>query len=465
MSAPWWRTGKVVSRQYDTEAGGERAASVGAELQCARLRGMTAQPTFGQEPREQRIAGAPREMMAALAPVQARSHEGATSGRDASTAPNRAMRSASAVGTTSPYDSDSSAHVEGWCAYRRPVIDDLATAPDPYPTYATLRDRGVHRAPDGRWTVARAADVGAALSEPRLVVPHAAVLPDALGRARCAMARFSDGADHPSRRAVTTAAMARITAEELAVAVRRQALAGLDTTGPVDVIALARTTTTVVLSAALGIAPAAGRVASVDVLANALAPRLGAPTDAAIVTTAVDSLVAAAPGATYDERINVVALLHQAHDATAGLVASALLAAQAHGVVGQAELVVREAARWDPPVQHTVRRASTPLSIGGAAIDRDDLVVVVLAAAGRDPAHADEPDRFLPDRAQGPLAFGAGAHECPGERAALAIAAGIVDAVWTSGRHVVAQPVVYERRANLRIPCRLVVQTPSPTAS
>ena len=379
------------------------------------------------------------------------------------------MRSASAVCTTSPYDSDGSAHAEGSSPYRRLVIDDLTTALDPYPAYAALRERGVHRAPDGRWVVARAADVAAALADPRLVVPQAAaVLAHALARVRCAMARFSDGDDHAPRRAAATRALARFAADELGAAARRRALAGLDATCPVDVIALARSTTAVVLAAALGIAPTAGRVAAVDVLANALAPRLDArPTDGAIVSAAIESLVAAAPGATYDERVNVVALLHQAYDATAGLVGSALLAAAAHGIVGRwpASLVVREAARWDPPVQHTVRCASARVAIGGETIDRGDLVVVLLAAAGRDPSHAREPDRFVPGRAEAPVVFGGGVHACPGERAALAIAAGVVDAVWTSGRQIDAQPIVYERRANLRIPCRLVVQASSPNVS
>ncbi|KAA1250189.1 cytochrome P450 [Mycobacterium simiae] len=45
-------------------------------------------------------------------------------------------------------------------------------------------------------------------------------------------------------------------------------------------------------------------------------------------------------------------------------------------------------------------------------------VLVVIAAANRDPAVFDEPDQFRPGRGPAPLAFGYGAHYCLG--AALA---------------------------------------------
>lgn len=60
-----------------------------------------------------------------------------------------------------------------------------------------------------------------------------------------------------------------------------------------------------------------------------------------------------------------------------------------------------------------------------------------------------------------PLPFGAGRHRCPGEAHALALAAGVLDALDAAGAVVIDAPNTDEPRQNLRIPTRVVVRLTS----
>ncbi|HEY8455804.1 MAG TPA: cytochrome P450 [Actinopolymorphaceae bacterium] len=81
-----------------------------------------------------------------------------------------------------------------------------------------------------------------------------------------------------------------------------------------------------------------------------------------------------------------------------------------------ASQVVEETLRYDPPVQATSRIAHEPVEVAGHTIQTGQMVVVVLAAAGRDPAVHPDPDRFDIGREQTAehLAFSAGPHYCLG---------------------------------------------------
>ncbi|GGJ80560.1 cytochrome P450 hydroxylase [Pilimelia anulata] len=86
--------------------------------------------------------------------------------------------------------------------------------------------------------------------------------------------------------------------------------------------------------------------------------------------------------------------------------------------VGEPEVVdaaVEELLRYDPPVQLILRRAAADLDLAGARVAAGDPVLLVTAAANRDPAAYPEPGRLDFDRA-GPrhLTFGHGAHFCLG---------------------------------------------------
>lgn len=77
--------------------------------------------------------------------------------------------------------------------------------------------------------------------------------------------------------------------------------------------------------------------------------------------------------------------------------------------------LINELLRLDGPVQATVRTATEDQQLGEVTIVGGQQVLVVVAAANRDPAVFDDPDRFRPDRnGPPPLAFGYGAHHCVG---------------------------------------------------
>jgi hypothetical protein len=81
---------------------------------------------------------------------------------------------------------------------------------------------------------------------------------------------------------------------------------------------------------------------------------------------------------------------------------------------------VDEMLRFDSPVQRTARRALHDTEISGVPVRREELVIILLGAANRDPKVFDDPNRFdVTRRGAGKhLAFSSGIHYCLG--AALA---------------------------------------------
>jgi len=81
-----------------------------------------------------------------------------------------------------------------------------------------------------------------------------------------------------------------------------------------------------------------------------------------------------------------------------------------------AAAAVEETLRYDPPVQLTARFAHSDLEVDGVRLRRDSGVLVLLAAANRDPAVHPDPDRFDLRREQSAphLAFSGGVHYCLG---------------------------------------------------
>lgn len=95
-----------------------------------------------------------------------------------------------------------------------------------------------------------------------------------------------------------------------------------------------------------------------------------------------------------------------------------------------------ELLRYAGPARAQFRRAAADVEVGGAAIARGDRVILMLAAANRDPARFPHPDRLdLRRRGARHLAFGAGPHACIGAplvRMAAAVATGALCGNFTS---------------------------------
>ncbi|MCV7103485.1 cytochrome P450 [Mycobacterium palustre] len=118
-----------------------------------------------------------------------------------------------------------------------------------------------------------------------------------------------------------------------------------------------------------------------------------------------------------------VLLLIAGHETTVNLIGNAILAMlrtpgqwQALGAdADRAPAVVEETLRYDPPVQLVSRVALADMTIGDVDVPAGDFVMLLLAAANRDPAEFDRPDTFDPDRGTvRHLGFGRGAHYCLG---------------------------------------------------
>lgn len=77
--------------------------------------------------------------------------------------------------------------------------------------------------------------------------------------------------------------------------------------------------------------------------------------------------------------------------------------------------VVEEALRRDPPLRFVLREVTgAGAALGGEVLPAGATVACRLDEANRDPAAHPDPGRFDPARDESHLAFGAGAHRCPG---------------------------------------------------
>ncbi|OBK53880.1 cytochrome P450 [Mycobacterium kubicae] len=118
-----------------------------------------------------------------------------------------------------------------------------------------------------------------------------------------------------------------------------------------------------------------------------------------------------------------VLLLVAGHETTVNLVGNAILAmlrdrpqwAALGADATRAAAVVEETLRYDPPVQLLGRIADADLAIGDTQVAKGDVMMLLLAAAHRDPTEYARPDAFDPDRpTMRHLGFGRGAHYCLG---------------------------------------------------
>ncbi len=126
----------------------------------------------------------------------------------------------------------------------------------------------------------------------------------------------------------------------------------------------------------------------------------------------------------HDELIgNLMLMLTAGFETTSFLLGHSLLLAFGHPAhAGRlrrdpdfAANYVEEVLRFEPPVQATSRWAGADLDIMGTEIRSGTKVVVILAAANRDPARYDHPATFDPERQNiQPLSFAGGIHFCLG---------------------------------------------------
>jgi cytochrome P450 len=159
---------------------------------------------------------------------------------------------------------------------------------------------------------------------------------------------------------------------------------------------------------------------------------------------------------------NGIGFLSQAYEATAGLIGNTVVALATHRNVREQvaadprllRLVIEEVLRYDPPAQNTRRYLAQDGRVAGQAMQEGDGILVILAAANRDPALNPNPEQFdilRKDRQM--FTFGAGPHSCPGETLAALIAQAGVEQVMASGVDLeqLASTVVYRPSVAVRV--------------
>ncbi|HWA48316.1 MAG TPA: cytochrome P450 [Dongiaceae bacterium] len=160
---------------------------------------------------------------------------------------------------------------------------------------------------------------------------------------------------------------------------------------------------------------------------------------------------------------NLLGLMSQTYEATAGLIGNTLLALardtdlqrRAAGDDALLHRIVGEVLRHDPPVHNTRRFVAEDGIVAGQEMKAGDTILVVLAAANRDPALHARPHLFDPDRAdQSCFTFGHGRHACPGAAIAMELAAIGVQALMARGAAFddLLRAVRYAASVNARIP-------------
>ena len=110
---------------------------------------------------------------------------------------------------------------------------------------------------------------------------------------------------------------------------------------------------------------------------------------------------------------NMIGLLIQSYDAGCGLLSHGLLYSLRQRTADYTRLIT-EVLRYDPPVHNTRRILTQSIRLDDAELKADDSVLLVLAAANRDPRQFADPDQFDPQRSNNGehLTFGAGIHRC-----------------------------------------------------
>jgi cytochrome P450 len=164
-----------------------------------------------------------------------------------------------------------------------------------------------------------------------------------------------------------------------------------------------------------------------------------------------------------------VLLLVAGHETTVGLISNAMLAllrdpGQLAALVADPALAagaVEETLRYDPPVQLTGRVARRGIAIDGREPREGAVLLLLLAATGRDQAVFADPDIFDIGRgAREHLAFAAGPHFCLGAPLARLEATIALRAIAERVAHPVLDEssLVYKPNFNLRGPERMIVR-------
>jgi cytochrome P450 len=357
-----------------------------------------------------------------------------------------------------------------------------ATHPDPYPYYAALREHAPFSrdAQMNMWIAASAQAVEEVLSHPYVAVrpPHEPVPHGLVGTSAgdvfSRLVRMSDGSQQQECKRAVMSLLAEFDREEVRAVARQQAARLLSDEAEFrDPTLFAFALPVTVLGRWFGIPDE--DLTGLDHVVRDFVRGIGPGATPANMRAASDAVVRLGPlvqpfagrkfdGVPLDAAIaNLIGFLFQSHDATCGLIGNTLLLLGRNadalsacrrdpGTIGA---VVREVARLDPSVQNTRRWVTRDVGIAGQYLQAGDAILLLLAAANRDPSLNAAPDTFDISRSpSNSFGFGAGAHACPGEQIALEIASAGVEGLLATGLDPVAPGglFTYLPSVNARIP-------------
>ena len=336
---------------------------------------------------------------------------------------------------------------------------------DPYPFYHRLREADpVHQSPLGFWVLTRYDDCVMVLRDPRFGRAGFEGLLESVygntveqGRLPTSML-FRDPPDQTRLRALVSRAFTPRVVEGLRPRIQQIVDGLLDRVqgaGRMEVISdLAYPLPVTVISEMLGV-PEEDRERikqwSADIARSLDA--IGLPTDPEIVDRGRtgrraigDYFRSLIPERKKRPRVDLLSLLIEAeeqgdklsegellatcvllyiagHETTVNLIGNGLLALlrhpeeleRVHDAPSLIQSAVEELLRYDGPVQRTARITNADVELGEHKIPKGSMVVPVIGAANRDPAHFPDPDRLdvsRPDNRH--IAFGFGIHFCLG---------------------------------------------------
>jgi cytochrome P450 len=340
-------------------------------------------------------------------------------------------------------------------------VADPARRPDPYPVYAELRRERVNHVADGSYALARYQDVVSLLHDPRISSDaHNAADQSAQPVRENSPFIQRDPPDHDRLRAIAMryfgppSSPGMVAGQEPEIQKFVEGLAAdLPKNGTADLVdQFAYPLPVSVICGLLGVPPqdesqfrvwTEGIVKGLDAQEQEGADELIALRDKcqAEMFVYVNGLIgqhrehpdgsmlshlANDSDAMTDAELGTtsVLLLIAGHETTVNLTANGILTLLRHPAMLErlraepqwAMAVVEELLRYEPPVQYLPNRfALEDIQVGSVTIPRGARLILLLAAAGRDPERFDHPDRFDPDRADNEhLGFGSGIHYCFG---------------------------------------------------
>lgn len=161
---------------------------------------------------------------------------------------------------------------------------------------------------------------------------------------------------------------------------------------------------------------------------------------------------------------NLIGLLIQSYDAGRGLISNSLVQLLKEERVSKNsidyfERSVRETLRFDPPVHNTRRILNEQMVIHDQLLSAGENILIVLAAANRDPKQFKKPDTYNIYRNETPqfLSYGAGGHRCIAEHFSAHLAVSVLHYLYSKYDRVklLESEIQYEPRVNVRLPVKM----------